>query len=930
MPQARARRSSRPLPESLITTKLNPPELDPRVIWRNSLFERTPRHPGRKAVTSIVAAAGSGKSTLMAQMCAAFGRQGVSTCWISLDRDDDSPAAFAAYFISALGSLDLPGAERELSLQRANPARDFEALFDNLVARITALPHPASIFLDDFQCINAPQIIRFLNKLIAHAPATVQLVIASRTELPLDLARLRVADELVEITQTDLNFDPDQASVFLERAHDLKLEPADLETLLSTTEGWPTGLQLAGLALRRHQGPARDLIGSFSGRDKDLTRYLVETVLSSQPPNVRQFLLRTAPLRRMSPQLCEAASGHHDADEMLTYLARSNLFVIALDRNGQWYRYHHLFAEFLQNELRRGDPRTYEQVCEQAAQWCEANGHTTEAIQYALDSRNFEKAADLIAERAPMVSQAHGDHYTILDWMRRLPEPYHERRPQILLSHAWSRAFSRDAEQAIGLTDRVLQRLRGNDDSWALDERERRHSQLLAYVIQAISKACSDEIENCIERSVDLRNRIPDDEPFLIASICNCLSYAYMARRQFDDAVRTAADGYLYGHRANAAYATVWADFLHGLADVELGRLRTAQEHGRRAERAAGAEHGAARSYSASLAALLNAEIAAQRCEFEQVQAQMDIARSFTALFGPVEPLLIAIRNEARIHAWAGRPDAARKVLMQGQDMALSTGQPRLFLNLAAEEATLRLWSGDVDGALESTQRTGLFERCVAAGSADGTKDACDAIQLLSIRLLLAQGDTAGVIRKVNLLQQSPRLHPNGSFGLMLRSLRAAALWQSGRQGEAVREFDRVLACAAPEFHAYPIAVTGSALLPVLRAIESRRGDTAQGGDLALKRRLEQWLLSLMTGDPGERSAPHPTDANLDTPIEALTEREAELLRLVEAGFPNRQLADALLITEATVKWHLHNIYGKIGVRNRTAAAARARELMLI
>ncbi|WP_162932539.1 LuxR C-terminal-related transcriptional regulator [Solimonas sp. K1W22B-7] len=925
-----SRKSTGALPESLITTKLNPPELDSRLISRKALVDRLLNGEARRTVISIVAAAGSGKSTLMAQLRQALRDGGVSTCWISLDADDDSPAAFATYFISALAALDMPVAQRELALQRANPARDFEVLFDNLIAQISALRGESAIFLDDFQHIRDERVLRFINKLIAHAPPSVRTIIASRARLPLDLARQRISGQLAEVEQDELNFDSTQAADFLLRSHELSLQPEDLATLLTTTEGWPTGLQLAALALRRHRGPASELINQFSGRDKDLTSYLVEAVLRSQPEAVRKFLLLTAPLRRMSPDLCQAASGHPNSAEMLAYLARSNLFVIALDRNEQWYRYHHLFAEFLQNELKRSNPEAFLQVCDHAAQWCEAQGQTTEAIQYALDGHRYEKASDLIADRAPMVSQAHGDHYTILDWMRRLPAPYHERRPEIGLSHAWSRAFSRDTDLAMALTDRVLQRLRDDNDGWRLSEAERHRLKLLARVIQAIAKACSDEIEECISRSQELRKQIPESEPFLIASICNCIGYSHFARREFESSARAAADAYLYGHRAGAAYATVWADFLHGVADVELGRLRTAQEHGHRAENVAGTESGTAKSYSAALAALLNADISTQRCEFDQAKTYMETGRSFTALFGPLEPLLVAIRNDARIHAWRGDLDAARRVLMQGQDTALSTSQPRLFLNLAIEEVTLQLRAGDISGALQTAQRARLRDDSSSVRNADSSRGSRDALQLMEARLLLAEDNPEGALRCLNLLQNSPAAKAGGGVNLTQRTLKAVALWQSDRGAEAVRELDRALSLGTPELHTYPIASAGRALLPILQAIDQRRADTAAGGDLQAKRDMEGRLISLLTGEKPNRGGTHPDAVDPGISSEALTLREIELLRLVEAGLANRQLADALLISEATVKWHLHNIYSKIGVRNRTAAATRARELTLI
>ncbi|WP_428310010.1 LuxR C-terminal-related transcriptional regulator [Hydrocarboniphaga sp.] len=908
---------------------MNPPRPDERLVSRRALFTRLTGNGRHGAVLGITAAAGSGKSTLMAQLYQLLEEGGTRTCWLSLDEDDDGAAAFAIYFLSALSAGDVPMAQQELASLRASPVRDFDSLFDALVQRLSTLRTDTAIFLDDFQHIRDARVLRFLNKLIAHLPRTLRLVIGSRSSLPLDLARLRVADELVEIDQDDLNFDRQQAVDFLKRYHELELTPVDLDTLLATTEGWPTGLQLAALALRRHRGPARELINSFSGHDKDLTSYLVESVLRTQPEGVRKFLLRTAPLRRMSAELCQATSGHPNSAEMLIHLERSHLFVIPLDRNGQWYRYHHLFAEFLQDEIRRSDPAAYQAVCDAAVQWCERNGQTTEAIQYALDGSRYDKASDLIADHGPRVSQHHGDHYTVLDWMRRLPEQYHGRRPEIALSHAWSRAFSRDTGRAMQLAEQVLLKLRDEaGGGWNLSDAERQRMRLWARVVQAVGQACADEIDECLERSTELRARLPESEPFLIASICNCLSYCRLVRREFDRSAAEAADAYAHGHRAGAVFATAMADFLHGLASVESGRLRDAQQCAQRTEESARAA-GPSQVYVAGLSGLISAEIAIQRCDFAKARGSVAIGRAFAAIFGPVEPLVVAMRTEARVLAADGQLDAARQVLMQGQDTALSIGQSRLYLSLAIEEATLQLIAGDIAGAQATAQRAGLRERLQSPRASGVDRWLRDSLSLLEARLALAEGHAAPAVRRLTSLQQARNAEEHGGLPLAIRAVRALALWQCERHADAARELDRALSAAAPESHAYPLASAGIGLLPVLDAIAGRRTQLGIGGEMEARLKLHDRLCSVLRGD--EPEAPSARAGAVESGVtEALTPREIELLRLVQTGLANRQLADTLLVSEGTVKWHLHNIYSKIGVRSRTAAAARARDLRLI
>jgi LuxR family maltose regulon positive regulatory protein len=915
--------------DGLIATKLMPAAMDGRLVSRESLFGSHSGRAGIPSVFSIVAAAGSGKSTLMAQLHQSLVQQGVRTCWLSLDADDNSPVAFAIYFLSALSTIDASLAGEDLSTLRSNPVRDFDALFDTLIGRLSILDHTTTVFIDDFQNVTDPHVLRFLNRLLVRLPPTLHLVLASRVQLPLDLARIRVAGALTEIDQECLNFDEAQAGAFLKRYHELELAPDDLQALLATTEGWPTGIQLAALALRRHRGSAGELIKTFSGRDKDLTRYLVETVLRSQSELVRGFLLKTGPLHRMSPDLCRATSGHPNSAEMLEHLGRSNLFVIELDRNGQWYRYHHLFAEFLRNELRRTGPDEYRVVCESAADWCHAKGLTTEAIQYALDGESYDKATDLIARHSPRLAQFHGDHYTVLDWMRRLPSQFHDHRPESLLAHAWSLAFSRSSDVAMQLTERVLDGLKlEHGPRWHLDLERRQHLQMTAQVVQAVTRAAAEDMEDCFAQANALRSSLPKSESFLIGVVCNCLSLCHFAKGDFKLSAEVATEAYRHGQRAGAFFPTLWAEFLQGMANVELGHLNVAHDAGQRAHASARSE-GSGFSYGVGLSSLINAEVAIQRCDFDKSREFLVDGRSFKEVFGPTEPVLAAIRNEARVYAWNNELGAACRVLQQGQDTALGTQNSRLYATLAMEEATLQLIAGDVTGARATAQRTLLLVEPGSSRAPFSQRSLRSARQLLEARFQIAQQCPEGAIKVLTKLQQAVGAPTQGCFSLAVTAVRALALWNADRRSDAARELDRALSVAAPEFHLYPIASAGRALLPVLEAIVERRTDAVAYIDIDKKLKLQSSLLSFLRRETSTHRGVEAKPAHQTDVLDPLTSREAELLSLVHTGLSNRQLADALLVSVTTVKWHLHNIYEKMGVRSRSAATARAREMRL-
>ncbi|MGQ3056724.1 MAG: LuxR C-terminal-related transcriptional regulator [Nevskia sp.] len=921
---------TRPAPaallEGLIASKLSPPVRDARAISHGDVVRRAVDGLPDSRLIAIVAPAGSGKSSLMTELLGACSERGIAVTWLGLDAEENDPATFARYFISAVQGLSPGFADDELIALGANPVRDFDSLFDRLGSRLGGLTLPAAIFIDDFQHLVAASILRFVDRLLAHLPRQLSLIIASRHRLPLQLGRLLVAGQLIEVGQDELNFDRSQTEQFLQRYHQLELSATDIDTLLHSTEGWPTGVQLAALALRRHQGDAADLLKTFSGRDRDLTRYLVESVIRAQPAQVRDFLLRSSPLRRMNAALCAATTGAADSRRMLDDIGRANLFLIALDREGQWHRYHHLFAEFLQHEFRSTDPDGYRAACRQAATWCAAHDQPGEAIRYALDGSHFEQAAELIAGHAIRASLFRGDHYTVLDWLRVLPAEFHAQRPEILLSHAWASAFSRDTRRAMAVSQQAIDILSGPAlTPWNLGEDARARWLLWAQTVQAATKACSDDIDDCVERATTLLPKVPPSEPFLIATLSNCLSYGYFARRDFDRSHQHALAAHAHGHRADSAYLSAWGDFLHGLIDVERGELHAASRIGQHLHRDSQGLGLGQRSYVAGLSAVLDAEIAVQRCDYEQAALHIDASRAFKEIFGPVEPQLVAVRCEARLQAQRQRIDLATQLLQEGQDSALREQHRRLYLALALEETALQLTAGDIGAAAAITRRTRLLD----AGD-DLPRAQRDALKLIDARFRLACGDTRAAVRLLTGLQQARGAEAHGGFALSVSTHRAVGLWELGQHQEAARQLDRALNAAASEFHAYPIAAAGRALLPILDAIDGRRRDAATQ-DLRPLLHLQGWLRTQLQGNSRQDPAEITVERSLPGDgIEALTSREIELLRLLHAGLSNQTLADTLLVSVSTIKWHLHNVYEKLGVGSRGAAVATAIRLGLI
>ena len=912
------------VPESLIATKILPPEFDGNNISRLPLIKNFLDAGRRTKVLSVVAAVGSGKSTLLAELCGAVVREGDRACWLNLDAEDNVPPLFAAYFVYALKSFDPALAESELTRLRGNPYHDMGALFDRLIGRMSTVPHLCTLFLDDFQHITHPDLLAFIDRFLAHLPPNFRVVIASRTTPPLEFSRLKVSGLLEEIEQDAINLDPAGIEALIKKVHRIELSASDLEALGSTTEGWMAGLQLAALALQNHQGPARELIDSFSGRDKDLARYLLDCVFRHLATEIKTFLLLTSPLRRMCAELCDLVTEGVDSQATLERIDRSKLFLVSLDRNGTWYRYHHLFCEFLQAELQRSDRDRYRRTCELAAEWCEKQGKTTEAIQYALDGGDYSRAAGLIATHALELSQKKGDHFTILEWMRRLPDRHQNSRPEILLSHAWSLAFSQRNLAARALAGQAITLIADQDTNpWHLNSAERIHWDQIARVTLAVVDAASDHLDASLQASLALTLEIPDDDSFLHASIGNCMAYCHFARRDFSACTAAASNAQLQGIRAESEYATGWACFLLGLAELEMGRLPSAKAQ---SERLAKCAEDSPVQYINDLSNLLEAEIASHMGDFDRAAHLAEKGKSFPDSFGAVDPMYLAIRGQVRAQEWAGNDVEALRTLLQGQDLALKLQKPRLHDLLALEEIALRLRNGDTSGASVAIERHRLHS------SPSKTESAADQpIRLLEIRTLLAENRTREARRHLQNLQRffgatSPRL----SDWIVMHSLKSIALWKDGKCLEAARELDRTFDLYREGGSLYCLYQMCPELLPLLEFLRGYRcqnlqNDYAESGDY-----IETVLLDLVARKRSGRTVLQVDASATMAEQKLLTKKERRLVALIEVGMSNEQIANKLFLSEATVKWHLHNIYGKLDVKSRTAAVARARKLALL
>ncbi len=420
--------------EPLLLTKLHVPRQRSNVVLRPRLIERLNDGMHRK-LTLISAPAGFGKTTLVGEWVAGCE---CPVAWLSLDEGDSDPSRFLAYLGAALLTIDGTNTGDSSGLLHPSQpqSRSTESLLTELLNEISAIPNRFVLVLDDYHVIDSKPVDQALKFLVEHQPPQMHLAIATREDPPLPLARLRASGQLSELRAADLRFAPAEAADFLNQVMGLNLRDADITALDSRTEGWIAGLQLAALSMQGISDTG-DFIKAFAGSNRFVLDYLAEEVLERQPNRVRDFLLQTAILDRLSGSLCDAVTTQDGGRGMLEALERGNLFVVPLDDQRQWYRYHHLFADVLQAQLLDARPDHISSLHRRASAWYEQNGFASDAIRHALAAEDFDRAAGLV-ELAWSAMDVSYQSATWLGWVKALPDALIRVRPVLSVGYAWA------------------------------------------------------------------------------------------------------------------------------------------------------------------------------------------------------------------------------------------------------------------------------------------------------------------------------------------------------------------------------------------------------------------------------------------------------------------------------------------------------------
>ncbi len=896
----------------LVATKLYIPLPRPQCVARSLLAERLNQGLERR-LTLLSAPAGFGKTTLLSswisglRQCtderppivagSASSSPYLQFAWLSLDETDSAPERFLACVIAAIRTVQPGLGESVMAALQAPQPLPIETLLTHLLNEIAALPGKLILVLDDYHLLDSQPVDAALAFLIEHLPPQLHLIIASREDPNLPLPRLRTRSQLTELRAPDLRFTPAEAAEFLNRVMGLDLSEKDVAALEARTEGWIAGLQLAALSMQGQKDPAA-FIQSFTGSHHFVLDYLLEEVIQRQTQKVQAFLLHTSILRRLTGLLCEAtldlAPGAGQAT--LEQLERANLFLVPLDNERHWYRYHHLFGDLLRQRL--GSPPELPTFHLRASQWYETHDHLDEAFHHALCANDFERAARL-AEAAWTVSESSFQSVTWLVWVKKLPARVVSARPG--LCYQLGRAFS-----DLGEPETSEFHLQNAERALARVPNQAGFTPLPGDI--ALTRAYNAQVKGNVTETIqyaELALRlVAEQDLYRRAQAAIMLEFTHWATGDLEASLRAMQAWMADMHKLGNLVFEIASVFAVADLLVALGRLSDAIQSYQQAIQLA-AENGPEAQQITAHHHLGLALIYHELGDFESTAAHLqtaaDLGQRTTLVDWPHRWKLAQARLKEAAGEWAaalGLLDEARRVYVKNP---VPIARP-----VEALQARVYLKQGRRDKADAWARERGI-------SLADQASYLTEFELLTLARLRLEDPGVNGLLdRLLDLAEAQNRL---GSV-LEILLTQALAYRAQDNQPQALTALGRALALAAPQGYLRTFVDEGEAMRSLI-------------ADFRLQ--IENRASPLLAYTDKLLAVFSPQSFNSQSLLpDSLSDRELEILRLVAQGLSNTQISQRLYLALSTVKGHNQRIFDKLQAHHRTEAVARARELGLL
>jgi LuxR family maltose regulon positive regulatory protein len=893
----------------LVATKLFVPKLPTGAVHRQRLCSRLDLG-GQTRLTLISAPAGFGKTTLLAEWLETRSTKGRAVAWLSLDRTDNEIVAFWSHLVAALQpAADVMGLSIAALLLPGQQPDD--AFLTKLVNAFGAMPVDLDLVLDDYHVIDQPQIEAGMSFLLEHLPDQVRLIVSTRADPALPLARLRARGQLVEIRSANLRFTPEEASTYLKDSIGLNLTSGEIALLGEKTEGWIAALQLAVLSLAGRDDSSA-FISGFAGSDRYIVDYLVEEVLQRVSSEVRHFLFRTCFLSRLSGSLCDVVTGDSGGKAMLDALDRHNLFIVPLDDRRQWFRYHHLFADVLQAHLSEEVRDELPALHRRASDWYEQQGERLEAIRYALLAKDFARAAEMIEPTIPDMQRKRGEA-TIRGWAHLLPRALVSTRPVLgigLVGALVSYGEFDEIEQRLLDIERALEVLERADAVTSppivvVDTTQLPRLPGAVELYRAALAQVRGDVTGIIEHAQRVLDLAPLQDEVTRAAGTSMLGIAHWSMGNLEPARQAWTEGRNGLQRAGHIPDVLGVSL--ALADINLGQghLRDAVQICEQALKLADRYGSSALRGTADMHANLSS-LHREQNDAHSAEVHMSKSRELGEQAGlPQHPY--RWRVAASYLRWdEGDLDTALALLDEAERLYVSDFFPNVR-PVAAMKA--RVWIAR--GRFDEARR---WQRDSGVGANDSPSYLREFEHLTLARLLLAQDDGAdqapGLLDR--LLAEAERGGRAGSI-IEISLLQALSALRSGDPAGPLIPLHRALTLAEPEGYVRIFVEHGERMELLLKG--------------ALKRGIATVYTRKLLSAFGP--SPHQVPSHPDL-IEALSDRELDVLRLLRSDLGGPEIARELMISLNTMRTHTKSIYEKLGVNTRRSAVHRAEELRLL
>jgi LuxR family maltose regulon positive regulatory protein len=864
------------------------------------------------------APAGFGKTTVMARYFDKQRSNGVAAVWILLDDADNDVERF---LFKVQAALDRSGFFADEILARTSEATAPGARFD-VAARLASARHPFAIFFDDFELLRNPVVLDLFKEALESLPAHGQAVLGAREHSRLNVGRWRATGRMVEIGPSSLRFSATEARELLVRKSGVSLPQRALDQLYDRTEGWVAALQLAALSLARHPDPSA-FAWAFSGSNAAVADYLLETVISGLSPSSREFLLATGILDELNADLCNAVTGRSDSPRLLDELERSNVFLTPIDDDRRRYRYHALFADFLRNQLARSHPGKARELHLAASAWFGAEGRPVPAINHALASGDFQHTIGLL--------EVHAEHmllegrFRLLNrWFDGLPAELVEAQPKLALVHACALALTRRQQQALRLLDSV-------ESNAALSTTDAEGATLRnrAGALRGLALAMMDRSEECLQVCQRYCGSPDQSVELPVAMLTNALASALINATRFDEAMVVLTAAKRRHAASGSAFNMAIAECVHAQLEVMQGHLPDALARLRGAMSSITQTSYRAIGGSATLGVCLAAALY-HNDQLAEANQLLTECLPLVKETGPPDSLIANHLLLARCARAMGETELSLRRLADLELFGHSSSLPRLVATVWLERSKWALIDGAIDAAHEYLRQAASFtEVWEQAKRFPANANDIDDLAMATIRLQVRTGRGAEALSALKVEISIAEATRRRTRAALLKLLQAEAMMAEGQSRPALRRMTDLIEWAAAGGYVRLFVDEGSAIAKLLA--EARPvGTTDDPRSSRQTAFVDQVLRSMNWSGPATVSDTTADGDGQPVLIEPLSNRELEVLRMLDLGCSNKSISERLFISENTVKVHLRNVNAKLAVGSRTQAVSAARRLGII